>query len=273
MNPKKTRTEVLVGTFVIFGFLLLSLVVFFVSGVYLVRSGYRVNVIFNYVSILDKGAPARMAGVRIGEVTRVNLEEDKATGQTRVRVQLFVAKGFEIRENYLFNVRGTHVLSEPHIEVTPEPGRAAFLKDGDTVKGVDPVPVEVLVDRADQIAGDLAAIFRRLKTVVEDKQTEGEIREAIHNVATLSRALNHILSGSEGDISQSLKHLNASAQSLESVLNKINKGEGTMGKLVGEKELYEEMRDFVREIKTHPWRLLKRDDDKHKKGVPVIPFV
>ena len=261
---KQTRTEVLVGTFVIFGFVLLSLVVFFVSGVYLVRAGYRVNVMFNYVSILDKGAPVRMAGVRIGEVTKVSLEEEKETGRTRVRVQLFIAKGFEIRENYLFNVRGTHILSEPHIEVSPQPSQAPFLKDEQTVQGVDPVPVEVLVDRADQIAGDLEAIFRKLKRVVEDKQTEGEIRDAIHNFASLSRSLNQILSGSGQDITQSLKSLNASTQSLESILNKVDKGEGTAGKLVGEKELYEEMRDFVREIKTHPWRLLKRDDDKKK---------
>src|SRR3989338_4101000 len=112
---KKTRAEILVGTFVIFGFLILSLVVFFVSGVYLVRPGYKVFVMFNYVSILDKGAPVRMAGVRVGEVSKVALQEDPQTGQTRVKVQLFIAKGFEIRENYLFNVRGAHIMSEPHI--------------------------------------------------------------------------------------------------------------------------------------------------------------
>lgn len=270
---KKTRTEVIVGTFVIFGFILLSLVVFFVSGVYLVRPGYRVKVIFNYVSILDRGAPVRMAGVRIGEVNKVTLREEEQTGKTRVEVQLFIAKGFEIRENYLFNIRGTHILSEPHIEISPEPGRAPFLKDGDTLQGVDPVPVEVLVDRADQIASDLAAIFRRVKTFMEDKKTEGEIRETIQNLASLTRSLNQILGGSEKDMTESLKHLNASTQSLESILKKMETGEGTMGKLMTEDELYEEMRDFVREIKTHPWRLLKRDDEKGKKGVPIVPFV
>ena len=259
---KKTNTEVLVGTFVIFGFVLLSLVVFFVSGVYLVRPGYRVNVVFNYVSILDKGAPVRMAGVRIGEVTGVSLQEDKATGQTRVRVQLFVAKGFEIRENYMFGVRGTHILSEPHIEVSPQPGRGAYLKEGDTVQGVDPVPMEVLVDRADRIAADLETIFGKLRGAVEDKQTEHEIREAIRNISSVARSLNEILGGSGKDLSESLKHLNASTESLESILDKINKGQGTVGKLVGDEELYREMRDFVSEIKTHPWRLLKKDKGK-----------
>ncbi len=58
---KKTQNEVAVGTFVIIGFIMLALIVFFVSGVYLFRSGYYVTVRYNYVSILDKGAPVRMA--------------------------------------------------------------------------------------------------------------------------------------------------------------------------------------------------------------------
>jgi len=262
---KKSRTEVLVGTFVIFGFILLSLVVFFVSGVYLVRPGYRVNVVFNYVSILDRGAPVRMAGVRIGEVNRVNFLEDKVTGHTRVKVQLFIAKGVEIRENYLFNVRGTHILSEPHIEITPQPGKGPFLKEGDTRQGVDPVPMEALVDRADAIAGYLEAVLRQLKTALEDKQTGEDIREIIQNMAILTGSLNKILSGSEKDMVEGLQHLNASTQRLETILTKIEKGEGTVGKLVSEEELYQEMRDFVHEIKTHPWRLLKRDDEKDDK--------
>lgn len=230
---KKTRTEVLVGTFVIFGFILLSLIVFFVSGVYLVRPGWRVNVIFNYVSILDRGAPVRMAGVRIGEVQRVHLLEDKETGQMKVKIQLFIEKGVEIRENYMFHVRGTHVLSEPHIEITPQPGKAPFLKEGDTVQGVEPVALEVLINRADQIAAHLETI----------------------------------LGGTERDAAATLKNLNASTASLERILARIEKGEGTLGKLVSEEELYQEIRDFVKEIKAHPWRLLKKgkDEDKKKK--------
>jgi len=198
--------------------------------VYLVRPGYRVNVDFNYVSILDRGAPVRMAGVRIGEVQGVLLLEDKETGQMKVRVQLFIEKGVEIRENYLFNVRGTHILSEPHIEITPQPGNSPFMKDGDTVQGAEPVPLETLINKADQIADHL----------------------------------NTILGGAEKDAAGTFRRLNASTGSLERILTRVEKGEGTIGKLVSEEELYQELRSFVQEIKTHPWRLLKRDDDKKK---------
>ncbi len=270
---KRRRNEVWVGAFVIFGFILLSVVVFFVSGVYLFRPGYQVNVIFNYVSILDRGAPVRMAGVRLGEVSKVTLKEDPETGQAEVHVQLFIAKGYEIRENYTLSIRGTHILSEPHIEITPRPGKGRFLRDGDTVRGANPVPMEELITRADEIASHLEAILKRVKRALEDKETETALRDSLTNFASLTRSLNQILSGSEKDLTESLKHLNASAGSLETILGKIEKGEGTVGSLVVEEDLYQEMRDFVREIKTHPWRLLKRDDEKGKKGVPVVPFV
>lgn len=270
---KKKRNEVLVGSFVIFGFILLSVVVFFVSGVYLLRPGYRINVVFNYVSILDRGAPVRMAGVRLGEVSRVTLLEDKTNGKTRVEVQLFIAKGYEIRENYLFQIRGTHILSEPHIEITPQPGKGSFLRDGDTLQGVDPVPMEALIERADEIATHLEALLSRLKSALEDKETEGAIRETIRNLATLTRSLNELMADSGKDMTETLRHLNTSSQSLEQILEKIEKGEGTLGSLVNDDQLYEEMRDFVQEIKTHPWRLLKRDDEKKKKGIPGVPFV
>ena len=259
---KKKHTEAAVGAFVILGFVLLSLVVFFVSGVSLVRSGYQIKVVYNYVSILDRGAPVRMAGVRVGEVSRVNLLEDKETGQTRVEVQVFIAKGFEIRENYKFSVRGTHILSEPHIEISPQPGKAPFLKEGDTVQGLDPVPVEVLVEQADQIANHLEAILSRFRSAIEDEKMGKALRETTQNLDAVTGSLKQILGGSEEEISQGLKGLSASTKALETILGKIERGEGTVGKLLSEEELYEEMRDFVKEIKAHPWRLLKRDDKK-----------
>ena len=69
---KKKSNEVSVGVFVILGFIFLTLVLFFVSGVYLFRSGYTVSAMFNYVSILNRGAPVRMAGVAMRSAAMTN---------------------------------------------------------------------------------------------------------------------------------------------------------------------------------------------------------
>lgn len=229
---KKARNEVVVGMFVIFGFILLSLIVFFVSGVYLFRPGYALNVMYEYVSILDKGAPVRMAGVRVGEVSKVDLTYDAARKKMRVQVKLFIEKGVEIRENYLFKIQGTHILSEPHIEITPVPGDSPHVKSGQVMEGVPLFALDDLIDDANTIAQQL-----ELLTV----------------------SMNKVMSGSEEDMKLALTHIRTSTESLSVILDRIEKGEGTAGKLLMEDELYQEMRAFVAEIKAHPWRLMKKD--------------
>ena len=48
----KRRNETTVGMFVVIAFILLTVSIFFISGVYFFRSGYTLSVIYNYVSIL-----------------------------------------------------------------------------------------------------------------------------------------------------------------------------------------------------------------------------
>ncbi len=262
---KKARNEVAVGAFVIVGSIALSLVIFFISGVYFFRAGYALNVMYEYVSILDRGAPVRMAGVRVGEVSQINLVHDKETQKIRVHVKLFIEKGVEISENYEFKIRGTHILSEPHIEITPVAGDAPLLKGGETIEGISPIPMEALIQQADEIARALNSILSNVKGAVEDPQTRKSVREILNNLSTLTESLNKVMVGSEEDMKLAIANINSATASLDSVLKQIHEGEGTVGKLLQEDELYQEMREFVAEIKARPWRLLKRDDEKGRK--------
>ncbi|MCM8775019.1 MAG: MlaD family protein [Candidatus Omnitrophica bacterium] len=231
---RKDRNEMVVGIFSIFGFILLTLIVFFVSGVYFFRPGYAVNVMYDFVSILDKGAPVRMAGVRVGEVSEVRLIRE-ANGNTRVRVKLFIEKGVEIRENYIFAVQGTHILSEPHIEITPQASSAKLLQDGSVVEGMPLLPIESLIYRAHGVGEELEALLKALRENVGEKG----VKETVQN-------------------------LNSSAESLSHILKRMERGEGTVGQLLVKDELYQEMREVIAEIKAHPWRLLKKDTGRKK---------
>jgi len=259
---KKSRNEVMVGMFVIVGFLILTVLVFFVSGVYLFRPGYKFNVMYEYVSILNKGAPIRMAGVRIGEVDKVDLVYDEVEGKTHVKVRIFIEKGTAIRENYIFSIRGTHILSEPHIEVTPKPGGAPVIKPGATMMGENPVPVEALIEQAHAITGHLEAILSSFRTAVTDPEGQDSVKKIVLNLAELTESMNKVINGNEESIRKGLVDLSSTAGSLAVILDHIESGEGTAGQLLMKDELYVELKEFVSEIKRHPWRLMKKDDGK-----------
>ena len=260
MTDKKGRNEVMVGTFVILGFILLAFVVFFVSGVYLFRSGYNVNVMYGYVSILDKGAPVRMAGVRVGEVSRVDLIYDPVSTKTRVQVKLFIEKGVEIRENYQFKIQGTHVLSEPHIEITPIPGNFPIIKPEAKIEGVQPVEVEAIMEHAEHIAAQLEKIMNGVGAAFDGPEGTQNFSEMLKHLASITKSLDIVLSGSEQDMKSTIQNIQSSTDSLNKILEKMDKGEGTAGKLLSSDELYQELRAFVAEIKAHPWRLMKKDN-------------
>jgi len=216
---KKKNNEVAVGIFVIVGFIFLTLVLFFVSKVYSFRSGYTFNVMFEYVSILDRGAPVRMAGVRVGEVSKVDLVYDETQQKSRVKVKLFIAKGVEIRENYEFTVRGAHVLGEPHVEITPKSGNFPVVHKGALIQGA---------------------------SLVEMEELFGQAQDVLKNVSSLSG------------------ELNTSFASLTKILGTVEKGDGTIGKLLMEDGLYKEMDAFAKDVRAHPWKLVRKDS-RHKR--------
>ncbi len=256
---RKSSDQTAVGFFVIVGFILLALFVFFISGAYLFRPGYAISVVYDYVSILDRGAPIRMAGVRVGEVSSVELLYDPTLQKTRVKIKLFIEKGVEIRDNYEFKIQGTHILSEPHIEITPKPGNRPVLAEGVVVEGVPLVAIEEMIDKAQKIASNLDELTTQFKTMFMDEESAKSIKTIVTNMSEITRSLNLVLKGNEKNLSQTIQNLDASTESLKTVLDQVKQGNGTVGKLLNSDELYQELRGFVSEIKTHPWRLLKKD--------------
>jgi hypothetical protein len=70
--------------------------------------------------------------------------------------------------------------------------------------------------------------------------------------------MNTIVKGKEDEFREGSERLSTSAGKLDEILGKINEGEGTVGRLVSSDELYDEIHQFVKEIRENPWRLLKK---------------
>lgn len=256
---KRSQDEVKVGAFVLIGLILFSMLVFFISGVYLFRPGYIISVKYDYVSILDKGAPVRMAGVRVGEVSKVDLVYDEALKKLRVQVKLFVDKAFRVQSNYKFEIRGTHVLSEPHVEISPVTGEAPLLKGGEVLEGEPLMPIEALIERAQHIAKDLQEIVGSFHNAVATEEASNNLKMMMANMAQISESLKTVLSGNEQDLKKSIDNVEAATASLEKIMQTIESGEGTAGNLLMKDELYKDMKAFMSDIKRHPWKLLKKD--------------
>ncbi len=256
----KPKFEVAVGFFVLVGFLVLSVIVFFVSGIYFFRPGYHLTAIFDYVGIINKGAPVRFSGVRVGEVSKVRLlkpanENEKA----KVEITFFVEKNTEIRDNYQVSIQGTHIMSEPHIAITPVPGAGRLLKNGDVVpNGISPPTLDDLIKLGDSIAKRFDKLLGNVSGAFDDVDTQKMLHDSLINMNQLLTSMNTITAGQEKELRAMVGNLNKTSDQMSKLLERINQGEGTIGKLMTDDQVFNDLRDFTHDIKTHPWKLFKK---------------
>jgi phospholipid/cholesterol/gamma-HCH transport system substrate-binding protein len=256
----KPRFEVAVGFFVVLGFLILSMIVFFVSGVFLFRPGYHLKAEFDFVGIINQGAPVRFSGVRVGEVTGVDLIPPAGgEAQPRVAVTFFVERDVQVYEHYEISVRGTHIMSEPHIMIIPVAGEGRLLKDGDLVTaGISPYSMDQLFAESENLLEGINSFMEDIESVLGDPETRDALGQTFQNMSQLLASMNQVVGGNEEEMRAVFVNMNRVGDQMTELLERINQAEGTVGKLLTEDEIYNDLRDLLKDIKAHPWKLLKK---------------
>jgi phospholipid/cholesterol/gamma-HCH transport system substrate-binding protein len=109
-----TRTEVLVGAFVLVGLVCLGYLAIRLGKIELLGTqGYVVFADFVSVAGLKLGDPIEIAGVRIGKVEGLTLADDRA------RLTLRVSDGVKLQEDVIASVRARGLIGDKFVLVTP----------------------------------------------------------------------------------------------------------------------------------------------------------
>lgn len=260
---KQSRIELIVGFFVILGLVIIAFMVFFISGVYMFQQGYNIKVTFSTVCNLNKGAAVRLAGIPVGVVKDLSIYYQQADGKPVVKADIFIDKGVEIRSNSKVALQGIYGISTPFIEIEPGEGKEfPLLKEGDIVTGIDPVPIELLVGRGKQILEDLGETISMVNSGIKDPEVQKAVRNTLIQLDRLTSDLTRILENNEGGVGKAIESLDQAALHFKEVMEKLDSGEGTVGKLLSDEALYQEIEAFVKDIKRHPWKLLKKGKEE-----------
>lgn len=136
----ETRTELMVGVFVLIGLVALAYLSvrlgkleFFGSG------GYRVTAEFDAVSGLKPGAAVEIAGVEVGRVETIGLD------QYRARVGLRIADGVVLQDDAFVSIKTKGLIGEKYVRITPG-GSDKIVKDGGRLRETEsPIELEELI--------------------------------------------------------------------------------------------------------------------------------
>ena len=110
----QSRTEVLVGIFVLAGLVCLGYLAIRLGKLELFGTqGYVVVADFVSVAGIKLGDPIEIAGVRIGKVEGIGLADDRA------RLTLRVSEGIKLQEDVIASVRARGLIGDKFVLVTP----------------------------------------------------------------------------------------------------------------------------------------------------------
>ena len=286
--PRAGAREFRVGVFFIFGIAGFLAVLFLMTNPALFRGRYMIETEVPDAQGIRRGDPVRMQGVNIGRVYDFGLADDGD-----VRVILEVERDYPIPGPASTELLSQGILGGMVVSVIPGPGpgivRGGAVLPGVTVEGVmeaadgvteqvSEVMGQVQGLLADSTVAQLAEGVEAFRDVLQDLAavTEGQEAELEALTESLRRSAANVeeLTGSDdwsralasaerslATVERTSAALESSLRSLDTVLGRMERGEGTLGRLSATDDMHvsvdstlASLRHLLNDIRENPGR-------------------
>jgi len=236
---KRIASNLVVGVFAFLGLTLFVWLLFNMgSGQGVFSSNYALWGKFEHVKGLHFGSEVTLNGLRIGTVKQINFSPDNK----ELNVELSIAKRFQqnIRKDSIAKVVTQGMLGDKFVDISLGDPAQEVLNDGQAI---------VTMEEKDLFSKSGGLIDELSKKL--DKK--GEIDEILRNLNRASFSIAAIASEAQkgkGILAEvtrgnSGEKLNRSLTHLENILRKIDEGEGTLGGLMNDPTVYEDVKTIV----------------------------
>ena len=236
---KKLGNNVLVGLFVALGFLVVVFILFNISGGKGVfTKDYTIYATFSHVKGLNYGSEVSLMGVRAGAVKKIGI----APNNRDLMVSLAISKEMRdrVRKDSVATIKTSGVLGDKYIEISIGSPTEPMLQDGDSINSGEAKDVfsktgELVgeISKQFQKDGELGALLKNLNRIAANVAT---ITEDLQREKGLWSELAYGTSGAK---------LNKSLTHLETILKRIEAGEGTLGSLINDPTVYEDLKAMM----------------------------
>jgi phospholipid/cholesterol/gamma-HCH transport system substrate-binding protein len=271
-NTLETRLGIFVALAVIAAVLILEIV----GGPVLFETGFRLRALFNSAQDLKQGDSVKIAGVTVGRVEKITLDETNnkvlVTMKLRKKVE---GNRVEVRTDSMATIKFTGLLGQNFVAIGFGSHNAPLATDGAMLSTQEQPDLSAMMTKIDNVAsgvenltrsftgvridqllgplisfvqdskGPLTTTFSNLEVVTtqvrDHKGTVGKLifDEALYNTA-LETVSNFDKTGSE---------LQDTFADIRKLIAEVDAGHGTVGKLLNDEKLYNETTESMVNLK------------------------
>ncbi|HWW03603.1 MAG TPA: MlaD family protein [Candidatus Acidoferrum sp.] len=257
-NSLETRLGIFVALTVIAAVLILEVV----GGPGRFERGYQLKALFGTVQDLKKGDRVKMAGVEIGRVEDITLDE----ANNKVLVTMKLRKNVQVRTDSVATVKFTGLMGQNFVSLdfgsrtaplatagtmlttAEQPDLSAMMAKIDNVAtGVENLTKSFTGDKIDNLLGPftdflkanrepLTASILNLKSVSSQIASgKGTVGKLIYDDSLYNSALTTV-----SNLQDTGNEIKATVADARKIIAQVNAGEGTVGKLLHDDTLYNE---------------------------------
>jgi phospholipid/cholesterol/gamma-HCH transport system substrate-binding protein len=262
--------EIKVGITVLVGVTMLVLAIVWLKGITFKPNTFEISILFTNTAGLQIGDPVTVSGLRVGKVTDIALSRDS------VLVSVSLSNSVRLKRDVSAVISSTDFFGGKKVEIWPGKDTLDFNTRGRLYGSREPDLTE-LTSQMREIAFDVKGTLERVDSVltglnylVSDRSMTNSFRQAIYNLDSTTTRVKNIVNKSDARIDSLLLRLGQTTRSLrslvektdarldtaftdallvtrtlagittslDSVLRQVQSGEGTLGKLVYEDDLY-----------------------------------
>lgn len=211
---------------------------------------------------LIPNSAVKMAGIKIGIIEKILLEDGRA------RIVISLDGDTKLTESTTATLKADGILGDKHVEIIPGKPEDVQLPSGSEIKlaagkgGMDDVMADVsrvaksmnelldMLNKAAQNADDSTAIGRIMGNIEDltadlseiTNENKGKLAEILDRVRNLSKNVDTYIN------EETLSRVDRSLKNIEDITAKLNKGEGTLGRLINDEQTVEELNSAISSV-------------------------
>jgi phospholipid/cholesterol/gamma-HCH transport system substrate-binding protein len=261
MKAASQKIRATIGTFVLLFLVFIGGALIFLGKDFSILRGYALYYAhFNSIEGMARGAPVKLGGVDIGHVGDISIVDLEGASKVRVELRIERSDRHLIKEGALVRIETQGVLGDKFLNVSPGSPASPAAAPGSILEGRSGDSIANVMNKGGQILEQVETISNFFSKSLKDMQETGQFSRIMKNMDEALIAINKIsteLAGpgsslhvvgdkkTQGELRGSLKNLEEATASLASALKKIDEGRGTLGALVNDTSVYDDLKALL----------------------------
>ncbi len=236
---KSTSLEVKVGVFVVIGLIVTCLTILVAGGEKSFLEGStQYNITYPQVDGLQVGSTVKVAGYRVGAVDNMTFQDN---GEIKVTIKIMKKYASLVREDSVAQIGVQGMLGDKYINLTVGSSGSKGVPDGSELRAERSKEFKDYLTKGDLLIENLNQSISHLESIMGSFRRDGRAENFFKSMSSMSTAM----SQATKDLPQASKDVQAAASSLKSVMSKVDRGDGTLGALINDESLYDDLKALL----------------------------